>query len=376
MKKLISLLLALLLGLTTLVAFADETPVFDLDTATFRGTFDMLMTNSGLTPEWSTSADGLVHTCVVENYPDVTIITNSQGLISSVSIAAEMNLLNVSTMGNNFGEMMSYTSMTTLMLTDTAFMNDVNSFMTLLVNLLNEGLGALDDDTTQSTQTATAYGAEFTLNASTPEANAMKFLVSFSVKPAAQEPAAQDALSSLDLSGLLDFSAAQAPAEAFPYELDTYKQYFDMFSSSIVGATPVWETAADGMSLLATIEGLGTAVVELNGEGKAVRIHTEFTTSATSDTVAQDSNAFGQLVALSALSSKAAEDLTFIADPANTNQFTTDILAMLNDLMGKINEAIGQEVAVSAEVSGDTCTFTMILDIATMTLKMGFVYEP
>ena len=376
MKKLISLLLALLLGLTTLGAFADETPVFDLDTTTFRGTFDMLMTNSGLTPEWSTSADGLVHTCAVENYPDVTIITNSQGLISSVSIAVEMNLLNVSTMGNNFGEMMSYTSMTTLMLTDTSFLDDVDSFLMLLVNLLNEGLGALDDDTTQSTQTATAYGAEFTLNASTPEANAMKFLVSFSVKPAAQEPAAQDALSSLDFSGLLDFAAAQAPAEAFPYELDTYKQYFDMFSTSIVGAPPVWETAADGMSLLATIEGLGTAVVELNGEGKAVRIRTEFTTSATSDTVVQDSNAFGQLVALSALSSKAAEDLTFVADSANTNQFTTDVLSLLNELLGKVNEAIGEEVSVSADVSGDTCTFTMTLDLATMTLKMGFVYEP
>lgn len=166
---------------------------------------------------------------------------------------------------------------------------------------------------------------------------------------------------------------AETTVEAFPYTLETYRMYFDLLATSMFEVAPVWTTSADGTAATATVNGYGVVEMDINAAGQV----TCFTTSlvANQNNASTVSNAFGQLIALLALSSKTAEDITFLTEE-NINQFTNELLGLLNELLGRMEEALGDTLVVSGEAGGNTCTFTMLLDVNTMTINFGFMFQP
>lgn len=168
------------------------------------------------------------------------------------------------------------------------------------------------------------------------------------------------------------FSSMSTTAEAFPYTLEDYQLYFNVLCTNGLGAAPVWTT--DGTTATATVEGYGTAIVEMNAEGYVTKLSTSMTVS-TND--ASAANNLGMMIAMVALSSKAAEDITFLS--SNTEAYTNELVSGLYALLGNLVEAMSGPVSSTVEVYGDTATFTMSLDISdttNITMTLGFTYEP
>lgn len=377
MKKLVSLLLALLLGLCTLSASAETVapvPTFDLNIQAYQTMFNMFVTSAGLTPEWTASEDGLTYTCKIADFPDVIVVTASDRCIASISLSTELTLANAATMGNNLGEMMSYASMSALFLLDESFSNDVDTFTNTLINLLSDGLDKLG--TEPGSASVTAHGAVFTFLTGAFGETSLSADLTFRMTPAVpeDEAAAQAAQASESADLTASTGAPAADGEVFPYALEDYKLYFDMFAASLLGTTPVWATAEDGRSITVDAGDFGTMLVSLNEEGAVLNYACSITANVSN---AYDmGNSFGQLVALIALSSKAAEDISFISSQDNINQFTTEVLSLLSVLTENMTDAMSGPVSVTDEVAGDTCTFTMYFDAQTLNLTFGFVYEP
>lgn len=176
---------------------------------------------------------------------------------------------------------------------------------------------------------------------------------------------AENSLSSL-------FSNLNATAEAFPYTLEDYQSYFNLLCTNLFGATPVWTT--DGSNAVATIEGFSDVIVEMNAEGYVTKLSTSMTVSASDASAA---NNLGMMIALVAMSSKAAEDVSFIT--SNTEAYTNELVSGLYSLLGNLAEAMSGPVSSTVEVYGDTATFTLALDIsdaANINMTFGFIYEP
>lgn len=176
------------------------------------------------------------------------------------------------------------------------------------------------------------------------------------------------------LTSAMAETATETTVEVFPYTVEDYKTWFDTFSSSMFEVTPAWVTAEDGKSIAVTVAGYGDVKVELNDQGQITCFSSNLI--ATEDTVETTSNAFGQLVALIALSSKATEDLSFLLSEENLQQFEIDLMSLLYNMIGRITEALEGPLTVSGEVSGNLCTFSMLLDVNTMTINFGFMFQP
>lgn len=376
MKKLASLLLALLLGFCTLSAFAETAvlaPTFALDVQTYRTTFDTLVAASGLTPEWTVSDDGLTYTGKVADYPDVIVVTASDGSIASISLSTKLTVLNAATMGNNFGEMMSYSSMAALLLLDSSFMNEIDAFVNTLISLLADGLGKMGAE--PSSTSVVAYGAVFTFLTGASGESSLSADIAFRMTPAtAEDIAAVQAAQTAESADLT--ASASTDAEFFPYTVADYQAYFDLFAASILGTTPVWTTADDGQSISIDVGDFSTVLVTLNAEG-AVCSYT-CSMAANADNAYDAGNSFGQLIALIGLSSKAAEDASFVSSADSINQFTTEILGLFGTLMSGMNDATSEPLSVTGEVFGDACTFTLLIDAQAepSSISLGFVYEP
>lgn len=166
------------------------------------------------------------------------------------------------------------------------------------------------------------------------------------------------------------FNSGSTTQEAFPYTLSEYQMYFNMLADAVLGVKPTWTTTATGAT--ATMEGYGDVVVEVNAEGKVTRLSTKMTVS-TSDQEAISK--LGMLIALVAMTSKATEDISFVAN--NADDYTNQLLVPLYDLIGRITEAAGgKTISSSAEVYGDTATFNLSVDLVKMTMTLELVYEP
>ena len=166
---------------------------------------------------------------------------------------------------------------------------------------------------------------------------------------------------------------AETAVEAFPYTVEGYRTYFDVLAVSMFGVSPAWTLSADGRSYNVDVPGYGTVEVALNAQGQITSFKS--TLVATEDNVTTTSNAFGQLVALIALSSKAAEDITFLTEE-NINQFTAELQGLLGEMLSRIAEAMEGPLVVSGEVVGNTCSFSMLLDLNNMTINFGFIFQP
>ena len=177
------------------------------------------------------------------------------------------------------------------------------------------------------------------------------------------------ALAETSLSDLFSgLGSALNQEEAFPYTAEEYKATFDMISGLLLSATPTW--TAEGNVHTASIPGYADVIVETNAAGNVVKLNTAMGFSATDTSGAEK---LGMLIALVAMSSKGTEDLTFLE---NSVEFTNAITQVLYDLLGRIAEALNGPVTSTGEVYGDTVSFTMSLDMTTMTINLGFIYEP
>lgn len=176
------------------------------------------------------------------------------------------------------------------------------------------------------------------------------------------------------LTSAMAETATETTVEVFPYTVEDYKTYFDVLGYNLFGEAPVWAATEDGQSLVATIESWGVAVVMLDELGQVTSLGTTIDISMEGD-VTTESNKFGQMVALIALSSKAAEDINSFTEE-NINTFTNSLMTLITSLMGSIADAMTEPVVVSEEIGGNLCSFYMSLDMNTMTMSFGFLMEP
>lgn len=173
------------------------------------------------------------------------------------------------------------------------------------------------------------------------------------------------------LAGLLAQLNNNQNAEAFNYTLAEYQEMFDMLAGATLQATPVWTNNGD--TAVASIEGYGDVIVTLNAEGKVTKLNTEIACSL--DNIETGANAFGMLVAVTALSSKVVEDPNFTSGD-NIDNYTNELLGVMYGLMGDIAKALEAPISSTGEVADDTVTFTLAVDMEAMALVFGFVYEP
>lgn len=168
-----------------------------------------------------------------------------------------------------------------------------------------------------------------------------------------------------------------AAVETFPYTLGVYKAYFDLLATNLFSVEPQWAADAEAKIAVATIPGVGEVLFSVDENEYMLEILTMVEMDM-NDTAAVNtkSNAFGQIVALAALSSKAAEDVNSFTDE-KVNAISAELQAMITEMVGKITEALtGEPVTIQKEIDGNLCTFYMMIDMTTMTLSFGFQMQP
>lgn len=184
------------------------------------------------------------------------------------------------------------------------------------------------------------------------------------------------ALTPVLAESLGDSLAAQfgtAASEPFPYTLDSFKMYFDLLSDAVLGVKPVWSATGEGENQNIALEGFGNVIVVIEN-GSIIRY--EMAVTVTVDNANELGYGLGSLLGLVFMSSKAAEDVSYLSDSAATDAFSTQLNNLLQELLGKINEAIAAPVSVTGEVMEDTATFTLSVDLTNMTLTLDVKYEP
>lgn len=175
-----------------------------------------------------------------------------------------------------------------------------------------------------------------------------------------------------------DLGAADATAvETFPYVLGDYKLYFDFLASNFFGTEPQWDADAELLLAVATIPGVGDVIFSVDENEYMLEIMTVVEMDVNNAEERETKAAyFGNMVALAALSSKAAEDVNSFTDE-KINAITNQLVTMIKGLMGKLAEALtGELVTIQEEVDGNLCTFFMQVDMTTMTLSFGFQMLP
>lgn len=168
-----------------------------------------------------------------------------------------------------------------------------------------------------------------------------------------------------------------AAVETFPYTLSDYKAYFDLLATNLFGVAPQWAADAELLLAVATIPGVGDVIFSVDENEYMLEIMTVVEMDVNNAEELQTKAAyFGNVVALAALSSKAAEDVNSFTDE-KINAITNQLVTMIKGLMGKLAEALtGELVTIQEEVDGNLCTFFMQVDMTTMTLSFGFQMLP
>ncbi len=168
-----------------------------------------------------------------------------------------------------------------------------------------------------------------------------------------------------------------AAVETFPYTLSDYKAYFDPLATNLFGVAPQWADDAEEKIAVATIPGIGEVKFSVDENEYMLEILTKVEMDINDDEAVQTKSVyFGNVVALAALSSKAAEDVNSFTDE-KINAITNQLVTMIKGMVGKLAEALtGEFVTIQEEVDGNLCTFFMQVDMTTMTLSFGFQMKP
>lgn len=167
-----------------------------------------------------------------------------------------------------------------------------------------------------------------------------------------------------------------AAVETFPYTLSDYKVYFDLLASDLFGVAPQWATDAESGIAVASVPGYGDVKLGMDANQNMTEILTVVEININDDgAMYAKSLAFGKIVALAALSSKAAEDAESFAEKAVA--IGAELETMINELVGGIDEDWnGDMLTIKKEVDGNLCTVYMMIDMTTMTLSFGFQMLP
>ena len=168
-----------------------------------------------------------------------------------------------------------------------------------------------------------------------------------------------------------------AAVETFPYTLGVYKAYFDALATNFFGVAPQWAADAEAKIAVATIPEIGEVLFSVDENEYMLEILTMVEMNMNDEAaVNTKSNAFGQIVALAALSSKAAEDFNGFTEE-KINAISAELKTMISEMVGKIAVALtGEPVTIQKEIDGNLCTFYMMIDMTTMTLSFGFQMLP
>ena len=170
---------------------------------------------------------------------------------------------------------------------------------------------------------------------------------------------------------------AETAVETFPYVLTDYAVYFNHLASGMFQVEPQWASDVESGVAVASVPGYGDVIFGMDANQNVTEIMTVVEMNINdNDAVKAKSNAFGQIVALAALSSKAAEDLNGFTEE-KIDAITAELVAMINEMVGKIAEAAtGNMVSNQKEIDGNMCTFFMQIDVTAMTMSFGFMMEP
>lgn len=168
-----------------------------------------------------------------------------------------------------------------------------------------------------------------------------------------------------------------AAVETFPYTLSDYKVYFDLLATNLFGVEPQWAADAEAKIAVATIPGIGEVMFSVDENEYMLEILTMVEMDINDDEAVQTKSAyFGNVVALAALSSKAAEDFNGFTEE-KINAISAELQTMISEMVGKIAVALtGEPVTIQKEIDGNLCTFYMMIDMTTMTLSFGFQMLP
>lgn len=172
------------------------------------------------------------------------------------------------------------------------------------------------------------------------------------------------------LSDLLAGSTPSEDATAFAYTADEYRVVFDELSVSRLKVTPVW-TLVDGRHI-AAVEGYGEVVITIDEAGFVTSLYTEVTCTVDDLGLARN---FGMLLAMAATASKMVENPAFLFS-GEADVLANGLSDSLNTLTANIAQAVRAPISHTAEVCGNTVTYTCALDIAANSLTFSFTFEP
>lgn len=178
MKKLVSLILALVLSLGCMLpAMAETTETveapavpFTFALTDFQTWFDLFITSTGLgiTPVWTTSEDGLTVEGDAQDLGKVVVTLNADGQVTCLSLDAPLTLDNLQVGAYYFGVSLAMTTLAAKVAEDPAFMEDetvtatmeaeLSALVTNLTNRIDEALTAPISETgVIAGHTATVY---------------------------------------------------------------------------------------------------------------------------------------------------------------------------------------------------------------------------
>ena len=363
MKKLLSLALAMLLALGCMIPAMAETPAAEAEATAFSFTLDeyksaldalILSSQLDVNTAWTQAEDGST-VCAIEGYPDLVVTVDADGFVNGLYIDTAITIAEQEK-AVYFGQLISLSSMAALITEDFTFMltgaQDFAPALQLLISTVT-ARAEMATPGESAVETKVLFGSTFTVSMGYTDATQLAMALTFSMIPGGEEETASD--------------------DAFPYALDVYKMYFDMLATNNMGITPVWTPAEDGKALTIEMTGFSPVVVSLNEAGEVTGFSAEVTANPFDSSTM---TAFGQLIAMVGMSSKVSENIAFSQDQATLNAYAADLAAPLTALTERADESMAAPISSTTEVSGDTVTYTLYFDLATMQMTVGFAYEP
>lgn len=359
MKKLLSLLLALTMLFTMVTAATAESTAtpFSFTLDTYKTTFDQMITSSlGVTVVWVDANNSAI--AAADGIPALVVEADANGCVTALVLDHQVSVANASDAANVFGQMISLSAMTALMLEDANFLSTgMTEFLEKEVDLVTSVSSGAESVPAGSlyTEDRVVCGTTCTMSMGyTDESKTGIRLVFTMVNGGVEEEPAEEEVS-VEL------------ADAFNFTVSDYRTYFDSIVSS-AGLTAEWiETE---QATVIAIPNYPLIYVTTDASGAVTGI----LTGAEMDSSDSDaSNIFGQAI------SYASIPALLLADPDFANNMGTFISSLTSLLLEAANalETVetGEMAEVSDVVSGGYVTIGMGMTEAGQ-IEMAFYLLP
>lgn len=166
---------------------------------------------------------------------------------------------------------------------------------------------------------------------------------------------------------------AETAPTAFSFTLADLQMWIDSVVASLE-VSAAWTTAEDGKSATADMGVLGVIGVTMNDEGYVTTLTCDTTVSI--DSLATGGYNFGIAIALVTLSAKAAEDISYVMVDSNMTEMETAMNTLVQEVCSNTAAALEGPVSSTAVVAGHPCTISLSIDINTLAINLGYVYQP